>query len=347
MQKMTAYEKVMSQCTKNNWKNPPPYDPTFNYEILYKMLDYSKVKIEIGKTHNPSSWDNFLNLLIEYKKFKNAVTLECMVFIYGEELGTQKFENYKKVQAETNTFEYKKRKYGFTKEQFEEYNKSRAVTLKNLIKKHGEEEGRLRYEKYCKVQAYTNTEEYLGTERYKKVNRLKSHRLEVYIEKYGEELGPLKLLDFFQKCSKRNSYSRISQELFQEVELFLTEKDKKHTYYATKNKEYAILHESRCFLYDFVCTNLKFCIEYHGDHYHGNPLMYKPDDRLKGWGVSNVIAKEKWELDERKISALKKERDYDTIIIWDIEWTKDPENVKEKIKNFIDKRRLELNGGIY
>jgi very-short-patch-repair endonuclease len=347
MQKKSAYEKVIGLCERNNWLTYPPHDPEFDYENIFKVLCYSEVKIEIGKTHSPKTWDEFLDLLLKYKEFKNGVTLKSMTFVYGDVVGREKFDKYRSLQAETNTFEYKQKKYGITLEEFKTFNKSRAVTLENLIKKHGPIKGKIKFENYCKRQAYTNSEEYLGTERFKQVNRQKSHTLEVYIERYGKELAEQKLIEFFSEKAHRTSYSKISQKLFDEVMNHMSEKEQKYTYYAEKNREYAVLFETKCYLYDFVCTHLKFCIEYHGDHYHGNPLMYKPNDYLKGRGCTKTKAKVKWEQDEHKITSLKRARDYDTIVIWDLEWRKNPERVMEKILKFIKGQREKLNGGIY
>lgn len=61
----------------------------------------------------------------EYNK-KRAVTLDNLVKRHGETIGKKKWESYKQKQAYTNSYEYKKKKYGWTKEQFNHYNKSRG-----------------------------------------------------------------------------------------------------------------------------------------------------------------------------------------------------------------------------
>jgi len=335
----TSYEKIISQCLKYNWEEFPPFEKYFDYDNLFKIINYSSPKIEIGKTHKPKTWNEYLKLLLKYNSLRHGIFLDKMIFIYGKEDGIKKFDEYRERQAYTNTYEYKKLKYGMSLDEYNIYNKSRAVTLENLIKKYGEDEGRTKYNKYCERQAFTNTIEYFGEERYKKVNRLKSHTLNVYIQRYGEELGKIKLLEFFERNICINSYSKISQELFKKVENILTTKERQYLYYAQKNKEYGLLCEDKCFLYDFVCTDLKFCIEYHGDHYHGNPLIYKPDDYLRGRGCTKIKVKDKWEYDNKKINWLKNQRNYDTVIVWDSEWRSEPDIVMAKISNWINNRR--------
>jgi len=339
--KKTAYEKIISLCNKYEWLDPPFFEPDYNYDKIFDMLYYSPVKIEIGKTHSPETWEDYYELLNKYKTFRNSVTLERLIFTYGVENGTKRYETYREQQALTNTFEYKKLIHGFTEEQFNEYNKSRAVTLENMIKKYGVKKGTEKYDNYCKRQSYTNTEEYLGPERYKKANRLKSHTLSVYIERYGPELAEEKLLEFFEK-SNISRYSKVSQELFSKIEPHLTEYEKKYSYYAEKNKEYALIHEDRCYLYDYVCACLKFCIEYHGDHYHGNPLIYKPDDYLRGRNCTKIKAKEKWEDDNKKAEILKNKRGYDVLVIWDSDWKKNSNEILDKLILWIEQRRNQL-----
>ena len=71
---------------------------------------------------------------------------------WGVELGKQKWQEYKNKQAEKNKFEYKQNKFGWTKEKFDEFNKSRAVTLKNMINRYGQEIGNEKWKTYCYLQ---------------------------------------------------------------------------------------------------------------------------------------------------------------------------------------------------
>ena len=71
---------------------------------------------------------------LKSKEFRSnsAVTLKNCIRKYGEIDGEKKFNDYREKQALTNTFEYKRDKYGWTREQFDEYNKSRrSVGEKN------------------------------------------------------------------------------------------------------------------------------------------------------------------------------------------------------------------------
>lgn len=81
-------------------------------------------------------------------KRKYALSEETFIKKYGEVEGRKRWESYLKKQAETNTYEYKHKIFNMTEDEFKQYNLSRAVTLNNLIRKYGEEEGKKRWYEY-------------------------------------------------------------------------------------------------------------------------------------------------------------------------------------------------------
>jgi len=81
------------------------------------------------------------NISKNWKQENYSITLKTLITKHGEKEGIKKWENYCNNQSLSNKFEYKKEKYGWTEEEFDKYNKSRSVTLKNLIKKNGEKNG--------------------------------------------------------------------------------------------------------------------------------------------------------------------------------------------------------------
>ena len=74
---------------------------------------------------------------------------------YGERLGEIRFKELQTIQALTNSKEYK----GMTDEEFEQYNHSRATTLKNMIKRYGEEEGTRIFNEYRETQKYKKSKQ--------------------------------------------------------------------------------------------------------------------------------------------------------------------------------------------
>ena len=74
-----------------------------------------------------------------------GITKEKFVYVYGEKIGLERWESYCEKQRLTNLFEYKRDKYGWSEEQYKEYNQSLAVTLDNQTRRWGEEEGKKRF----------------------------------------------------------------------------------------------------------------------------------------------------------------------------------------------------------
>jgi len=82
---------------------------TIEYFTIYKKLPYETAIIEREK----------------YNK-RSVPTLKNMVEKYGKDEGEKRWEIYRQKQAYTNSYEYKKEKYGWSYDEWETYNKSRG-----------------------------------------------------------------------------------------------------------------------------------------------------------------------------------------------------------------------------
>lgn len=359
---MKFYQRVQNWIVKNDFKfELGEYDSNLNYEDFLKSSFKHKAKEYVKYNEKIKSFHDLYFIYQENKKFgfqcqkekyillygedeglrrfKNikpkGVTLKNMILRHGEEEGTRRFKLYCEKQAYTNTFEYKAKKYGITEEEFKSFNKSRAVTLENQIEKYGVEEGTKRFKSYCERQSYTCTEEYLGKERYENWNRQKSHTLDVYIERYGEELGKQKLEEFYQNLNSSRGFSKISQELFREVEkLCGTHK----VHYAEKDFEYVVINlkTKKTYKFDFVCYGLNLVIEFNGDLYHANPDQYRPLD-VPPFSGNKKTAAEIWADDREKTKTMKEYRGLDVIVIWENDYNKDKKAVLKRIEEWINR----------
>ena len=262
-----------------------------------------------------------------WESIPKGVTLYNLQQKYGDEEGERRFNEYRNRQAYTNSKEYK----NMSQTEFDEFNKSRAVTLYNLQQKYGDEEGERRFNEYRNRQAYTNSKEYLG-DRYEDVNKRKALTLDNFISKYGDELGTIKYSEYMNKAS--SGYSKISQVLFHQLTKKTPFIDKK-CYFAECNNEYGILYKNTYKKYDFTCPDLNIIIEFHGDHYHGNPKIYKPEDFLRGKGCTKTKAKDVWEMDKVKADLAMKERGFMVIVVWESEYKEDPNGVIDRIIKYV------------
>lgn len=264
-------------------------------------------------SENQDTYDSFIK---RYRKFGQSLTKERFVFTYGETEGLERWNHYCSKQAETNTFEYKQKVYGMTEEEFKEYNSSRAVTLENLINRHGKEKGTQIFESYREKQ------------------RTAGISLEYFQNKLGEKEGE----DFFKELNKKKGTSLLKfhgkrkdlvsdseEEFIKKVESLLTEEEKK-----CGERGHRIWRWS----YDYINPLLSLCIEYNGIAFHMKPSLYKADHPYPLKSTSYKTASDIWAKDERKKQAfLKKysipEKGY--IVVWSDEEDKGLKQVEEYI----------------
>ena len=270
-----------------------------------------------------------------YKKLcsmTTGVTEKSLVRKWGEKLGKQKWNEYKQKSAETNKFEYKKEKYNWTKEQFDNFNKSRAVSLKNLQNKYGKELGEIYFNNYVEKQKLTKSREYMihkfGEEKTNKINQSKAQTLSNYVNRLGEIEG-LRQFEIMLSHHK-NYFSKMSQVFFDELDKYLS--TKYTTYYATKNNEYGInLHNNEYIRLDYFILELNLCIEFNGTYFHADPRIFKETDYPNPHNKT-ITAKDIWEKDNDRYKKLKECRNIDTIVVWEYDYNKGID-VQDFIKN--------------
>lgn len=267
----------------------------------------------------------------------SKITLNNLKIIYGEEEGQKRWDSYCEKQAKSNSFEYKKEKYGWSEDDFENFNKSRAVTIDNMIAKYGEEEGTKKFNAYCEKQKIAGCSlDYFidkygkeeGTKKYEEVNKSKAITMENMIRIYGEIEGPIR---FQQAKSHTSFFSKISKKLFDE----LNEQFKDRNFYYAKN-EFGLYDDvnKKYFKYDFTDSKNKIIIEFNGEHFHAK----SPDDpNFKNPYAKEITAKQQYEYDEmKKECALSK--GYKIYYIWEQEFLDNEQEVISRCINY-------LNGG--
>ena len=275
--------------------------------------------INLGTICEKSKWAFGINDEDYYAARKNyAMSKDKMVSKYGEKVGLKKWEAYCKRQAETNTFEYKQKKYGWNKEQFDEYNSDRAVTLENLVRRHGEEEGLKKWKKYCSRQSLTKSRQYVvetyGEERWNEICDAKRHNVENFIHRYGEVEGPIRWQQYVEKTVQ--SYSEVSQECFRKLDEYLG--SRYTTYFATKNYEYAVDDNPVCHL-DYFIEELNISIEFNGDAWHRNPRKYEGTVHCHPMNKT-ITAAELQKKDELRYKYLNETHNIKTFVIWESEY---------------------------
>lgn len=173
--------------------------------------------------------------------------------------------------------------------------------------------------------------------------RQKTFTLEKCIQKYGEKEGKNIYTDrqnrwqisLLKNGNLKNGYSAISQELFNKIISEYKVKELKNIYFATKNNEYRIdKKEGGIWLYDFTDINRKKMIEYNGDQYHANPLIYEGKNCTHPYR-KHLTAEEIWAKDAEKIK-IANEHGFDVLTIWDSEYRKDKNGTLQKCLDFLN-----------
>lgn len=301
-------EYYLCVCEKCLIKKYPEYDNKNKSRVFNQMNEYTKYAYNI----NDDDYNAQRNLYI-------LTTEDNLIRKYGEKIGKEKWEVYKKKQSYTNTFEYKHNKYGWTKEEYDDYNSSRSVTKENLIKRHGDDKGLKMWENYVNKQKYTKSKEYFvnkyGEEKWESLCKSKAHTLSNYIKRYGSEEIALEKIK--KMHNNWNCVSKSSQKYFKEFDNYLKKIHPEiKTYYHSLNKEYMIITENRNIYYlDYFIKDWNINIEYNGDLFHANPNVFKEDD--KPIPKSNITSKEIWEKDNNRLKTINDERNIKTIIIWE------------------------------
>ena len=293
--------------------------------------------------------------IIDEKNKLSVPTLENCIRKHGEEKGKEVFEEYRRKQAYTNSFEYKHKKYGWTKEQYDEYNKSRSVTLEHLIERHGKDVGIKMWKDYCDRQSYTSSNEYIldkfGKDGLDTINLLKSKKLEGFVRKYGEELGRYKFDEFIKIVSDSfedtNKYHQSKRGLsfFNKLIEIIKDNGYDFKYYYGDNEIRKYSHiDSVLYSLDFFIPEICLDIEFNGDYWHANPDIYD-----ENWihPIKKCSSLDIWKYDRNREETLKKEFGIVIFNVWEKDIyidKKDDEIINlilEKIKELYDSKYKE------
>ena len=339
------YKSIRRACVDQKWKIT--YIDGWLKDIIDGKDELPPQRMSaIGKKILPLVITNISqeDLRANSSKYDTA-SEESFIRRYGEVEGRKKYEGYVAFHTAKNTYEWKREHKGWTKEQFDEYNKSRAVTKENLTKRYGKEEGEKRFNAYCKLQAYAGCAvEYFkelygeeeGERRYLEINKKKALSLEHFVEKYGKEEGEKKWNKWVQRMKIQGTkvlreilkrpYSNVSQKLFNSVLDNLNPLDKEACRFATHKGEIKLtLPNGKVTQPDFILGNK--IIEFNGDYWHRNPQIYTGD--LVTEDVKSI-----WMADEYRINGLRN-LGYSVLVVWELDYNKDPEGVLKTCLDFL------------
>lgn len=269
--------------------------------------------------------DEAISVMNNYNKSR-AVTKDNLIKRHGVILGTSKWESYCMRQAETNKYEYKSTKYGWTREDFDQFNQERSCTLANFIKRHGEIKGHQRWTEYCNRQSYAGV------------------KLDYFVENYGEVVGRHMYNNMLDKkiksFGKAARHSKPAQEMC--FELLKHIPNDNIVWHANSARgEWKIKTDfvsfTKTYFYDFYDETLGKIIEFNGDYWHANPNKYQSSDFIKYPGKGQIQVKDIWYYDEIKRNIAMVHPNVNSyLVIWESEWYNDRDAVINKCKNFLN-----------
>lgn len=291
----------------------------------YKHIDWNHTWKLHGITHREyrERFPDSKTICLKSSRRK-GITERNLINKHGEEEGRRRWKSYREKQAKSNTFEYKKEKYGWTREQFDEYNQSRSTTRENFIRRHGKDKGLKKWEEYRQRQHHTCSEEY-------------------FIERYGPKRGRKKYRKWRDKADKNFSkkyadgfYPRGVSKIANDFcwRLYSEIKDRfKKIYFGDLNREFGIwLKPGRYGFVDFMIKDIDTAFEFFGDYYHANPEVYGGDEIIPYPNKIYKMAKEIREEDRERLDLIEV-KGYRTKVVWEKDYRKNP---KKSIKECLE-----------
>ena len=236
-------------------------------------------------------------------------TKENYIKNFGETEGLRRWNCYCQKQSESNTFEYKQKKFGWTKEQFQKFNNSRAVTLENLVKKYGEDEGIRIWEQYKDKQRESCSKNY-------------------FLKTYGEEEGLRKWNNWQERKSKFHRTSIIADEFFSMLGKYY-EGNEIYSYSAN-SKEFRV----ESFNLDYYDKTLNVVVEFNGDFWHANPDKNINPEQFEN--KCGLTIEEKWKKDKVRNEFIESYLNTKVFVVWEKDFRNNKEECVQKIVSEIN-----------
>lgn len=167
----------------------------------------------------------------------------------------------------------------------------------------------------------------------------KTFSKEKCIEKYGEIEGLKRWKErqdkwqtSLHKSEKLHvGFSKVSQELFKKIDKKLGKND--YTFYGSKNHEYCIRDNGVNYIYDFTDLENKKIIEFQGDIYHGNPILFEENDHPNPF-KKDKTCRDLWDFDKKKAEVAIKNK-FKIMHIWKKEYRENKTETINKCLNFL------------
>lgn len=271
------------------------------------------------------------------RKFKNVfIEDKNMLTCANKRCSQKQAQRRKSTREKIETTNIKK--YGY--KTFLETDKSNELSQQALINKYGSLSNAVKkgQETYYKKTGYTH-----NMRNPKSVELNQKHRVETIKNMTAEQKH-----DWYKKrlaghetnktklwggvLPKNTNYSRQQSYFFNELQLLI---DDKITF--GQNNEFIVsINDKEYYKLDGYIKSKNIVIEYNGDFWHANPLIYEANSLINYPGKSKY-AKDVWNKDKERMQQIKHILNCKIIVVWENDYL----NNKEKLfKNILG----EING---
>lgn len=169
-----------------------------------------------------------------------------------------------------------------------------TFSLEKCTQKHGEEKGKKKWKD--RQTRWQNT----------------------LMSKSGEEISEINS----RKFPKISAISKVEKDLFSELSKF-----------CEITNQHKIKYGSRWFFYDIVNKDKNKIIEFNGDFWHANPLLYKESDTVKIPG-NPKLAGDIWRGDRKK-KLIAERKGFQVMVVWERDYRSNKERVIQECLNFL------------
>ncbi len=296
--------------------------------LYSQFLRYGRIGIEIYKKqvaknikNLPNCLDYWINLGYSIDDAKNKI----------KEVQSKRGNIAAQITTGSSEYTIRSIQYwlrkGFTELAAKE--KVKNIQTKNgsafYIQKYGEIEGKKKYDD--RIIKWLSTLNNKNDEEKQLINLKKGWSIEGLLTR---GFSPSESLDYYNKQvdnikSLKKRYSNISQHLFYK----LLERLTGTMYFAEHNGEYYINKRP----VDFFHKESRICIEFYGDYWHRNPILYVSNSILY-----NTVTSDIWDRDKKRNVDISQYINK-LIIVWELEYRKNPteciDNLLTQFKGYI------------
>jgi len=274
----------------------------------------------------------------KWKIHNTKYTTEWWINKYGKKVGLQKQKEWK--EKTSGSLKRYITKYGYSEgtKKYNQFKKNCSIYNTHRKNKYGEEHYNTTLKNYKNRNNNTGIKYYLTKTNgdYYQAAKLLSERqststLQKFIKRYGEQLGHQKYAEVNKKkVAKFAGKSKIEDDFFQMLKLSL--QDKNIDFIELQQRQFFYFGDIdkniRSALVDIYIPSKKIAIEFFGDYWHMNPVIYDENcfnSQLK------MTAGEKWEKDSQKFKLLKTKFNIETKIIWELDFRKNKQKLITKL----------------